>query len=134
MNREKENIDLFLRRIFTLGLLLFVLLIFKGTDRSFTESFDKSGTIENAFEKDYSAILVDPLSFPIIGNSLVSCELPTFNNSNNENYKIICSNNKINHLLLFSNKRFLDIKTHLFNHYPHQVRASLYSEEFPLIS
>jgi len=134
MNRQKENIDLLIRKVFTLGLFLFVLLVFKSTDSSVNESFNKSGAIENPFKIDNSAILIEPLSFPSIDNSLVSCELLTFNNSNNENYKIICSNNKINHLLLFSIQRFLDIKTHLFNLYPHQVRASLNSEEFPLIS
>lgn len=133
MNRQKENIDLLIRNVFILGLFLFVLLVFKSTDSSVTESFNKSCTIEIS-EIDNSAILVEPLFFPSIDNSIVSCELLTFNNSNNENYEIICSNNKINHLLLFSNQRFLDIKTHLFNLYPHQVRASLISEEFPVIS
>jgi|GEM_PF-5186486 len=133
MNRQKENIDLLIRKAFTLGLFLFVLLVFKSTDSSVVESFNKSCTIENAFEIDKSTILVEPLSFPSFDNSLVSCELFSFNNSNNENFKIICSNNKINHLLLLSKKRFIDIKTLLFL-YPHQVRVSLNSDEIPLIS
>jgi hypothetical protein len=134
MNRQKENIDLLIRKVFLIGLFLFALLLFKNTNSSVVESFNKSCTIETAFETDNSAILVEPVSFPSFDNSLVSCELFAFNNSNNENYKIICSNNKINHFLLLSNKQFLDIKTHLFYPYHHQVRASLNSEEIPSIS
>jgi len=134
MDRQKENIDLLIRKAFTLGFFLFVLLVFKSSDCSVVDSFNRSVTIEKASEIDYSALLVEPLAFTCFDNSLVSCEIFTFNNGNSKNYKIICSNNKMNLLLLLSKKRFIDIKTHLFDINSRQVRASLNSEKIPLIS
>ncbi len=134
MNRPIENIDLLIRRVFAIGLFLFVLLIFKSTHSSVDESYNESGITEVAFENDNSAILVESFSFPAIDNLLASYELHSFNNNNNGIYKIICSNNKIKQLLLISNQRFLNIKPHLFIPYPHHVRTSLNGEDIPLIS
>jgi len=134
MNRHKKDIDLLIRKVFIFGLFLFVLFVFKSTNSSVAESSNKFNTFEKAFELKKTAILGQTISFKSSDNSKISCELFTFNNTNNKNYKLICSNNRINHLLLFSNQQFLDIKTHVINRYLHQVRASLSSEEIPLIS
>lgn len=133
MNRQQENIDLFIRRVFTLGLFLLLLLVFRGTV-SAAGSCSESSTIENTFETGTQAILIAPFPFPGFDNSLVSCGLFTSYKHNNSIYRIICANNRSNQLLLLSKKRFIEIKTHLVVPGSHQVQASLDTGEFPLIS
>lgn len=134
MNKQNENIDSFIRKVFTLVLFLFLLLALKSKDYSAGSPLHKGPAIEHVFQTDFSAILVEPLSFPGFNNSLVSYNLHPLNNSNTDSFKIICSNNKTNCFLLLGKKRFRDIKTHIFERIPHKVRASLNSEDIPLIS
>lgn len=132
---RKENIDLLIRRAFSLGLFLFALLVFKSTDSAVNGAFDKSGTIEIALEKDNSAILVESLSItPGYDNAIVWCKLSTVNKSSVPNYRMICANNVVYHLLQLSDHRFWEVKTYTINQYPHGVRTSLDSGEVPLIS
>lgn len=133
MNR-KENIDLALRRAFTLALFVFALLIFKSTDSSVNGSFNKSDTMVIAFEKENSAILAE--SFSITGkvNTIVWSKIFSDNNSSTPNYKIVCAKNAINHLLQLSDHRFWEVKTDTYHRYPYRVRTSLDSGEVPLIS
>lgn len=133
MNR-KENIDLVLRRVFTLALFVFALLLFKSTVSPVNGSFNKSDSIEIAFEKDHSAVLVESFSVKGNVNTIAWSKLLTVYNNSIRNYKIICANNAINHLLQLSDHRFWEVKTYTCHRYPHRVRTSLDSGEVPLIS
>jgi hypothetical protein len=134
MNRQKEDMDFLIRKIITIGLFLFIFFIFKSTDCSNIESFNKSVAIEHVLTIDNSAILVKPISFPNLQNLLVSCDLFTFNNSNKENFKIICSNIKTNHLLRLCKERFIEIKPQIIDLNSYHIRASLNNEVISLIS
>ncbi len=134
MISQKEDIIFFVRKAFTFGIFLFILFIFKSTDCTNIDSVYKSDTIEHVSGIDNSAILVEPLSFPKFENSLVSCDLFAFNNSNKDNFKIICSNIKTNHLFRLSKERFIVIKPQIIDLNLYHIRTSLNNEEIPLIS
>lgn len=134
MDKQIENIDAALRKVFIIGLFLVGLLVFKSTDCSGSNSYNKKVTIESTYKTDNSAVLSEILSFSGFDNSLVSSHLFTHNDSNKEHCSIICSNNKTNILLLLSKKRFTDVVTHISEFNPHQIRASLSSDDIPSIS
>lgn len=134
MDKQKENMDSFIRKVFVIGFFLFFLFVFKSTGYSDSNSLNNSITIENAIEINNVAILVEPVSFPDFDNSLVFCDLVAINIYNSDNYKIICSNNKANHLIKLCKKRFKDIKIYNFDPDQHQARSSLNNKEIPLIS
>jgi len=134
MSKQKENIDFFVKEVFTICLFLFTLFIFKSSDYTNSNSFNKSFTIEHVSAIDNSAILIEPLSFPKFENSLVSCDLFTFHNSNKDNFKIIYSNINTNHLFRLSKERFTIIKPQIIDFNLYHIRTSLTNEDNPLIS
>lgn len=134
MSRQKENIDFFIKKVFTIGLFLSILFVFKSIDHTNLNSFNKSDTIEHVSGIYNSAIIVEPLFFPKFDNSLVFCDLFTFNNSNKVNFKIICSNIKTNHLFRLNKERFIVIKPQIISFNLYHNRSSLTNEDISLIS
>ena len=132
MRKQNENIDLLLRKVFTIALFLFVFFVFKSNGCKAVNSNNHPVAIEQVAGINNSAVLVEPLYFSNFDNSLFSCDLPAFDN--NGNIKVICLNNKTNHLLLFSKERFIEIKAQITDLNPHHIRASLTNEEDSQIS
>ena len=133
MKTQNENINFLLSKVFTIGLFVFVLFLFKSNNCNPANSTHEPVTIAHILALDNSSVLVEPLSFQHIENSIVSCDLFKFNTISRENFQIICSH-KTNQLIQLSTERYLEFKSlNIYLNPPH-IRASLNAGEIPLIS
>jgi hypothetical protein len=134
MHGHNQNIDSLFRKVFAIGLFLFLLTIFKSNDCFSDGQFNTSAAIENASGADFSAILTTPVSCPSYNYSLASCHLVTLNNGNPDSFRILVSNTRTDHLLLLGKERYLKIKPQIMACRTHCIRATLHGGEIPLIS
>jgi len=144
MNRQKENIDLLIGKVAVICFFLLIFFAFKGTDCPNRDSFTKSAyqtfyripihvtsTIEQNWEVNKLAILVEPIYFSAFYDALITLE---FNACNKSNFRIICSNNKVNQLLKNCKEQFIVIKAQIIDFNSFHIRTSLNNEEISLIS
>lgn len=132
MNRQKEHIDLLLRRIAVIAFFLIILFVSKNNDKNKLDSVENR--IETVLKIENEAILVSPASFHCIDRFLVHCDLNKSFDYTNDNFVINQFNLKINIDLQTCEKRYTKIKPriHYFN-FP-QVKTYVDNEETLLIS
>jgi hypothetical protein len=119
-----------------IGLLLFIVLLFKGTDCTQKYFFSQSTPIPivQVFDVDHSVILASPVSFQNTDNSLVTCEVFTFNACIQYTNAIIYSNHKVNQLLKNCKEQFAVIEPRMIDFDSYHIRTLLPNEEIPSIS
>jgi hypothetical protein len=134
MRRQSENIDSLIRALFTIGLFIIVHFAFRSPDCTSSNSSNQGAANEQVSGTGNLGIPAQPISFRGLENSLVTFDTLTYNSDDQENFRIICSDNRTNNLLLLCKERFKEIKPQIIDHHPHLIRASLNNGEVPLIS
>jgi len=147
MNKQKENIGLFIGKGAVICFFLVILFAFKSTASPCRDSFNQSAyqtfyslpihvnsPIEQLSEVHDVAILVEPISFSAFDNGLAPVEFITFHIGGKESAKIMNSNYKVNQRLKDCKEQFIVMKPRMIDLEYFHIRTSLNNEEISLIS
>ncbi len=133
MNSPKENIKSLIARIATIGLFAFILFLSKSPECTNTRVYDHYVVNVHVSDADTKAIPCQIAYPPNPANSIVSCEISTLNTCNNNNFRIISSNQEVDQLLKKCREEFLLINPLILDFDLFHIRSSA-STEIPLIS
>jgi len=133
MKPQKENIGPLLARITTIGLFIFIIFLSKSPESTCAKVYNHYVVNVHSSYEENKAIPCPVAYPPNPALSVVSCEISTLNTCNNNNFRIISSNQKSVQLLKNGRQEFLVIKPLLPDFDSFRIR-SLASDEIPLIS